>query len=156
MLLSILSTTSFAQDNYYPNDIGCIRENWTLLKEEKRESVQCKKTKNLKLVEGLRVFPKISDSITFKVRYWEGRYEKSLKTIQTYQRDYVNVCTGRITYSAQVKIENSSVLIYDLANPNLDPEISESYKLAPMTNAEAQEAWEHLKTECETVSAEDN
>lgn len=149
MLVLGISTSAFS-NNY---DRECRREKWTLVKEELKSPTSCKMIKELKLTEDLFVYPRINVG-PINVSYWEGRFEKTVSKLQVYRHDYINICEGRITFSDEENHETSEVKVYDLLNPNLDPSISESYKLAPMTDEEAQTAFSNLKIECETDTQE--
>lgn len=159
LTLLTISTSAFSETNDFDrrdhrHEMKCIKEKWTLLKVEVKSPSNCKVTKPLALKEKLQTYPHINVG-PLKVRYWEGSYEMAKHTTKTYRHDYINICTGVTTYSDEESFESVSTKVYDLQNPNLDSSIKESYKLAPMTNTEAKDAFSNLKIECDTVTSEE-
>lgn len=148
VLLS-LATTSFARDYSHQ----CLREKWVLVKSEVKSPSTCKKDEELKLAEALFTYPLINVG-PINVRYWTGSFYKTESKKDTYKREYVNICTGKVTYTSEEIFESSHTRVFKIQNPNLDATIKESFKLAPMTDAEAKVAYEHLKVECETEITE--
>jgi hypothetical protein len=143
-LSGVVNAKSF-HHHYWPN---CIRENWILLKESILSQEQCKLDKPLKLTDAITSFPKI-DVPSLKVRYWEARFIKNVHKLATYEHNYLNTCVGMVVDSEIISLERTEPKFFTLKNPNLDPSITETYKLSPMTNEEASRAFEDLKKECE-------
>lgn len=149
--LIMLMVLPYAQPtfaNHPAEDMRCIKEKWTLVKTEKNISNECIESRKLSLKEGLFIFPKINVG-PLKVRYWDGQYEKQITQTDTYKHDYINICTGILTYSSEESFEEVQNKTFNIQNPNLDFEITKTYELAPMTDDEAKFAFGNLKIECE-------
>lgn len=145
----VLASSPILKAHWHHHDgsESCIKEKWDLIKEEKQITDKCEVVLPLKLKEGEFKFPLI-DLGPLKVRYWEALSEKKTHLVQTFEHSFIDVCSGVKTFS-EIKIFNSNDSIdFSLQNPNLDPEISETYKLAPLTENEALQEYEKLQTEC--------
>lgn len=153
--LIFTSSLAKADDRHRPHrephrGESCIVEDWSKIKEEVINADKCEVVRPLKLKEMVKTYPLINVG-PLKVRYWDASLKKTVRVVETFEHSYINVCTGVKTYSVEKTRESLSSKQFDLQNPNLDDEISESFKLAPMTNAEAKEAYEALAKECEFV-----
>jgi hypothetical protein len=152
--LLTISSSAFSElalnKSNYRNEADCMREKWTLLREEIAPISQCKANKKLKLNETTMTFPSMKIGAV-KVRYWEGQFEKIMKRTLVYKHDYINICTGKLTYSDTDSegVESTYLEIYRIINPNLDEAITESFRLAPMTEKEALLAYKNLEIDCE-------
>jgi hypothetical protein len=147
----LLTTLSAHAYDHYKKDNSCIKERWTLITEDVKTQASCIETKKLQLVSAFITYPNI-DVGPMKVRFWKGQVMMPVETEQTYSHSYINVCSGKVTFTEEVKKTYVWSKFYEISNPNLDRSISESYKLAPLTNAEAAKAFENLKLECaETI-----
>lgn len=145
IIVSIFLTgTTYAHEN----SRNCILETFELVSEKTTDVSDCSTTKDLKLAEELISYPKISVG-PIKVRFWEGEIVKHVTYEQVFKHEFVNICTGVLTYSKEKTYKGIYPLEFKIINPNLDPEIRESFRLAPLTNAEANQAWQNLKQECE-------
>jgi hypothetical protein len=153
--LIALLTTSFSafSSHHGRNELECVREKWTLMKTDLKVPNVCEIGRELQLAEAFVHYPYI-DVGPLKVHYWQGRYQKTESKKETYKHEYINICTGMVTYSSEEVLERSRVRAYDIQNPNLDRSIKESYKLVPLTDEEASRAFDNLKIECETVLLE--
>lgn len=155
ILASVLLTGSIAKADDYrprpkPSREQCLYEDWKKIKEETINSGKCEVVRPLKLKEMVKTYPLINVG-PLKVRYWDAGLKQTTKVVETYEHSFINVCTGVKTFSEEKSFETLSSKQFDLQNPNLDDEISESFRLAPMTNAEAAKAYKALEEECTFV-----
>ena len=81
-----------------------------------------------------------------RVQKWVGSYVRNDITTTTYVRELVDECRGRIIEKESYTRDSLKVNEYAIMNPNLDPNISESYMLVPMTQAEAEQELASAKT----------
>ena len=142
VLMSIASFTTYA-DQFPPS---CIREKWTLLQEVSTPT-NCVITKELNLQEGLFDYPFINVGL-IKVRYWQAEMTNDITVNKIYRHEYINVCSGNVTYATDENFTEHYHSTSTLSNPNLDKSITESFKLSPMTSDEANKAWQVLKNQC--------
>jgi hypothetical protein len=124
------------RDHYGQYQESCIKERWNVLKSEDKSV--CKKILPVELKEKLVSYPLINVG-PMKVRYWQGKFAKVTTTTKTYEHSYINVCSGVKTYSETIDKEFVNSEYFEVPNPNLSPEISESFRLAPMTIEEVNE-----------------
>lgn len=116
----------------------CVSEYITKVKTVERIKKACYQNEPLRLAWTVKNYPNLRENPR-RVKYWEGSYAKTLAVDVTYLRELVDRCRGRIlskntfveTYEEEVR--------FQLVNPNLDPSISESFMLVPMTDEEAQQ-----------------
>lgn len=148
----VLLTTSFTASARHDRDerMECLREKWTLVKTEVSSPKVCEMSAELELAEGLFTYPLINVG-PLKVNYWLGSYSRKESKKETYKHEYVNICSGKVTYSSEEIFENARKRVFGVRNPNLSASIKESYKAAAMTDAEALKAYENLKVECESA-----
>ncbi len=125
---------------------SCIKERWKLLK-TKTENERCQETQPLVLKAMTKTYP-LMDIGAMTVRYWQGEFVKAVKTTNTYEHSFVNVCTGVITFSELEIFNNESLKYYRIVNPNLSDDINQSFETAAMTEDEARYAMMKLESTC--------
>lgn len=148
LVLMVSAISASAHGKRERDSRDCIRENWSLVKREVTSGKTCEKDLDLNLTEALFVYPFINVG-PINVRYWEGSFVKTQIVKDTYNHEFANICTGKVTYSSKQVTEYAQNKIFTVKNPNLDRSILESYRLTPMTDAEAMTAYEYVKGECE-------
>lgn len=108
---------------------------------------QCQQAADLKLTRGRFYYPKMSQ--TYDVNYWVGGWSRSVLKRQHYRVMYTNWCTGAVVSDKyEYRYPSLSQLQFNVENPNLSSEISASYDLAPLTDAEAQLAYGAAEENC--------
>lgn len=147
LITAALLTYTQAHAHDYRRGESCIKESRTLIKEEAKSPAKCEVVRPLKLKDTVRTYPLINLG-PLKVRYWDAELAKNTHVIKTYEHSFVNICSGVKTYSEKQEVDYVSSQRFVLLNPNFDEEISETFKLAPMTNQEAADAYKALEEEC--------
>ena len=142
MILLTLSSISLVK----AEDASCLREKWSLINEE--ISRTCDMTNPINLRQTQKDYPLMSAG-PFTVRYWEGGFRRTTTRIQTFKHTFINVCNGQTTYSEIEKHQSEDYVNFNMKNSNLDLNITESFRLAPMTELEAKVAFDNLKNACE-------
>jgi hypothetical protein len=151
--LTSLLTYSSISSAAHPHRESCIKERWTLIKTE--NAYGCKSILPVELKEKMMTYPLMNIG-PVKVRYWQGKFEKQTLTTKTYKHSYINVCNGETTYHEIEKEDSLSSEFFEVPNPNLSEEITETFKLAPMTSEEAHDvAYAGLKKLCSFLADKD-
>lgn len=143
----IMFTITVGASATHTNYISCIKERWNLISEEVTGPAKCEESKKLALVSDQFTYPHMGLG-TMNVRYWQGEIVKVVETERIYEHSYVNVCSGVVTYTEEIKKVFVSYDAFTIVNPNLDYTITESFRLAPLTTKEATIAFEKLKQDC--------
>ncbi len=125
----------------------CVKEYITKIQETISPAGSCQQYEPLKLSWTKQYYPHLS-SDAISVRYWKGSYQRSYKHHKTYLRELVDECRGKILSEKIIKKTAVEARYFNLENPNLNPQITKSYQLFALTEAEAQEALKEAHNQC--------
>lgn len=141
VITSIIATTSYAHDQ------SCLVEDRVLLKTQKNYLTKCevKVSPTIKTTE--RTYPKLNNN-PYTVRYWDAILIKPIFIHESYTRYVTNRCTNEVVYTGPFDSITKLEVPFVLDNPNFDPQITETFRLAPMTDIEAQAAFQKLQANC--------
>lgn len=143
--IMILTSVSFAHRNS-DTDLRCLAERWELVGRAVRMDAACAVTVPLKLISGEIKYKKLG---YMNVRYFEGEYTRRYVETWKYRHQIINICNGQKTFDEVERYRGTYSLVHSIKNPNLNLDLDASYKLAPMTDAEAAKAFDDTKAECE-------
>lgn len=154
ILTSLISTVSFAhgpnkgpRHHHYHYPHNCIKEFVNTINESVETSDQCELTKELRLTSKSQTYPNLRHNPR-TVSYWEGQYQKEIVKTITSLREMVDVCRAKILSSIEITTVSTSYKKFNVENPNLSKDISESYMLSPMTQEEAEVALSNAEDKC--------
>ena len=136
-----------------------------LTKEElvtSREAVSlgsCSITKTPRLLQGQFHYHHMKHN-PYLVSYWAGEYSRSVTIRETVLRDIIDSCATDLngdpirTILEQKTITRDKAVqkSFEIDNPNLDPNLSASYTLVPMTSDEVKNQMEALRSQCENFT----
>lgn len=125
----------------------CIIEYWTPVGNEVVERGECRETEVLAIASTSRSYPRLGNA-AFTVRYWTGAIGRTDRIRQTYIREIYDDCRGRRLSEREITREHNSTHSFAISNPNLSSDVDATYKLAPMTDAEATTAYAELLDKC--------
>ncbi len=127
------------------SDASCTRVDRDLVKSVVTAEGSCELENKLSLATGCFGYRYMGHR---QVRYWEGSFRKEIRFHDTYLITVTNVCTGEVEKTFYSGDEHSEQLLFEVRNPNLEPSLTKSYDLAPMTDAEAQMEMDLAKERC--------
>ena len=136
--------------NFY-ND--CIDDHWIRL--DLTPTVElgvCKPGETLQLARTEKSYPKMKNN-PYEVQYWKGSFTRKAIEKVKYLHEVTNRCTGKTVVSEVKTASYSSLLNFQVLNPNLEDDVYASYQLVPMTEQEAVEALTQAKSECESYTS---
>ena len=126
----------------------CLSEFYTQISFEEKLSSNCIEEIKLELTKDYKNYNHIKYS-PLEVKYWRGEFSREVITTTLSLRELVNTCRGDIITSQILEDTHKSYIHFTIENPNLDPNITESYKLLPMDDLRANEAFKRTKNNCE-------
>lgn len=148
-ILILYSSISFAH-----LDSRCLVENVMLVGKTIQVGKHCKLEKELVLAKGQFQYPYLGET-TYSVNYWEGSYERSLRTTFHYLKIITNVCARKEVLRQNFTKVEADEVVFNLENPNLDRNVQHSYNLAALTQNEAKQKFDQLKEQCENAAFDD-
>lgn len=119
----------------YAQRSDCVTEYRTPLSRRETRG-QCRITKPLQLRWTVKAYPNFREN-PHRVQYWEGEVGRDVSTEFVSLRELVDTCRGRVISKGQARETSVSSETFEVRNPNLSDDVSESFMLAPMAKAEA-------------------
>lgn len=129
---------------------NCVQEYVTKLSENEVQTRGCYQSEGLRLAWGSQSYPLMNDNPR-RVQYWQGGFSKELTQTRRYLRELVDECRGRLLSSQELTRTSARTLVFPILNPNLSPDVTESYMLVPMTEAEARQELVEAQVRCSTL-----
>lgn len=146
---------SYGISSGHHNHDNCVREYINKVDEYRTLEPQCLATTPLFLAWTTLYYPNLRDNPR-RVQYWEGKYARGLIMTEVFERELVDTCRGRVISKSAFKNSYRSEIEFKLANPNLDTNITESYMLSPMTEAEAKQEMQNTLQLCQAYYIQQN
>jgi hypothetical protein len=144
-------------DNYYEMNSryfvkyhdyqNCISEYIIKIDEKERPKSSCKLDQALQLAWTTQNYPNLKENPR-RVQYWEGGYSKVIELTNTYLRELVDECRGKIISGTKIVDKEDITVRYSVLNPNLSDSITESFMLVPMTQEEAKQELVEAQKRC--------
>lgn len=128
----------------------CVDEFQTLLSESSRISLACHVETPLSMIATTHAFPSMNPSFRH-IQVWTGTVAREISTKRTYLRELVDDCHGRLISTTRLSEVTTEPERFEIANPNLDDSISESFLVSPMTNAQASRALNDALIRCQAA-----
>lgn len=131
----------------YYDQSKCVTEYITKINEQESLKASCNLAQPLQLSWTIKNYPNLKENPR-RVQYWEGSYSKILELTNTYLRELVDECRGKIISSTKIVDKEDITVRHSVANPNLSDSITESFMLVPMTQEEAKQELAEAEKRC--------
>lgn len=139
LILTMTASSSFAW--------SCIQETWVPLSMKKQFIGSCKVQDPLLLAKANQSYPLLNSEI-FPVQYWQGSFSKEVQQTTKALHEIYDECSRR-TILSRIEVSHENLnLFFRMKNPNLKSDVDATYKLVPMTLAEAQTEWQRTEQRC--------
>ena len=146
VIILFIMNTALAHSSYRNSD--CVREFSTQISVEEKLSSQCQEDNKLELLKGYQRYNYLEHS-PLEVKYWLGSFTREIITTTKTLSELVNTCRGSIIRSKIIEDVQKNYIYFYIENPNLDPNIKESYRVLPMDDRRAKEALDRIQKDCE-------
>lgn len=119
----------------------CLQDNWIFRNVKTTLASECKPGDKLELSQTSMSYPQMHNN-PYHVEYWKGSYTRDATVTKTYLHEVVDRCSNpdRVVLSETVPFSETVSIEFSVDNPNLHDDVTATYDLVPMTDAEAQKA----------------